>query len=662
MTRQVTHKPSVRAQIITRRAYNRPIDGEPGRFETWNQTVGRVKEHQRWLWERALNRKLKPKERAELAELESLILNRKCSVAGRTLWLGGTEIVKRREASMFNCAFCKVETVFDVVDCAWLLMQGCGVGYLPVIGSLHGFMQPIPTIEVVRSTRKGKGGKDKNCETFENGVWTIQVGDSAEAWSKAIGKLISNKFPARKLVIDFSQIRPPGTRLKGYGWISSGDENIAKAMSAMADILNRRAGRLLSRMNIHDIMNHSGTILSSRRSAEIALFDYGEPEWEEFSTCKRDYWKDDRTKHRSQSNNSNLFWETPSRDELEQYWNIIQSSGGSDPAFINAAAARRRAPYFSGVNPCAEILLANHSFCNLVEIDLAKFVDDFAGLQRAAHVIARANYRQTLVNLNDGILQRVWHENNENLRLCGVGLTGIARRTDLTDYDFRLIRYAAVMGAYSMADELGQRRPANVTTIKPSGTLSKIFDTTEGVHKPLGRFIFNNVVFSKHDELIPHFRRCGYKVAEHYRDKSSVIVSLPVEWSDVPFDDVGGVPVNVESAVSQLNRYRMLMMNYADHNVSITVSYDPSEVPAIIDWLVANWDYYVGVAFVYRTDPTKTAADLGHAYLPQQVVSEATFRAYADNLRPLDVDALETLAADDDFAEPECINGACPVR
>jgi len=43
---------SVRADVVTRRTYNRPDDD--GVFETWEETVDRVVDHQRWLWERAL--------------------------------------------------------------------------------------------------------------------------------------------------------------------------------------------------------------------------------------------------------------------------------------------------------------------------------------------------------------------------------------------------------------------------------------------------------------------------------------------------------------------------------------------------------------------------------------------------------------------------------
>ena len=112
-----------------------------------------------------------------------------------------------------------------------------------------------------------------------------------------------------------------------------------------------------------------------------------------------------------------------------------------------------------------EILLGNKSFCNLSEVDVGKFRGDSAGLRRATHLAARANYRQTCVNLLDGILQEAWHLNNEFLRLCGVGVTGVARRPDMSAYDWSDLQRTATTGAYSMADELGLPRPKNVTTV-----------------------------------------------------------------------------------------------------------------------------------------------------------------------------------------------------
>lgn len=657
-----TSSPSVRSQIITRRTYNRPLNGEGTVFETWEQTVDRVIWHQHWLWTRQLVKsglELSSEEMwSELNELRELMLERKVSMSGRTNWLGGTEVARKREASQFNCAFGYLETVYDCVDALWLLLQGCGVGFKPVIGTLNGFTKKIHNVEVIRSTRTGKGGSPHNKETFVDGVWTIRVGDSAEAWAKSIGKLLAGKRSAHTLVLDFSQIRPEGERLAGYGWISSGDAQIAATYVKIAELMNKRAGQLLTRIDILDLANLMGTILSSRRSAEIAIFSVDEPEWEEFSVAKKDCFSKG-LEHRGQSNNSLLFNSKPSRESLESIFELMVDAGGSEPGFINGEEALRRAPWFKGCNPCVEILLGNKSFCNLTETDLAKFRNDTAGLCRALYLAARANYRQTCVDLRDGILQEAWHLNNEFLRLCGVGLTGIAMRPDLGAEDYEMLRDVAIQGAYSMADDLDCPRPKNVTCIKPSGTLSKVMDTTEGVHKPLGKYILNNVSFSKHDPLVDLLRAANYNVFDHPYSPDAVLASLPVAWDGVKFDKFEGKQVNLESAVDQLERYKLLQTHWTQQNTSVTISYDVSEVSAIIDWLLENWDSYVGVSFLFRTDPTKTAEDLGYPYLPQEVVTKSFYDNYVSRLKPIDIDSANSF---EELQDDECANGVCPVR
>jgi adenosylcobalamin-dependent ribonucleoside-triphosphate reductase len=653
------HQPSLRAQLITRRTYNRPTDNSGKSFESWSDTVERVIGHQKWLWLRAAKESQVGYSGIdeELNELRQLMLDRKVLTSGRTLWLGGTDVAKRREASQFNCSFTYVETVYDVVDVLWLLLQGCGVGFRPIIGTLNGFSKPIPNIEVVRSTRTEKGGNPNNEETFENGIWTIKVGDSAEAWARSIGKLLAGKYPAETLRLDFSEIRPAGERLAGYGWISSGDGAIANAYTHIAALLNRRAGSLLTRIDILDLCNWLGTVLSSRRSAEIALFEVNEEEWEEFAVAKKEWWINNP--QRAQSNNSLLFKHKPSHVELTKIFDMMIAAGGSEPGFINAQAATKRAPWFKGCNPCAEILLGNKSFCNLMEIDVGKFKGDSAGLRRACYLAARANYRQTCVNLLDGVLQEAWHLNNYFLRLCGVGLTGIATRPDLGAYDLLELQRVTTAAAYGMADELGLPHPKNVTTVKPSGTLSKIMDTTEGVHKPLGRYIFNNVNFSKHDPLVALCRSAGYRVFDNPNDPEGVLVTFPVSWDSVPFDRVGDLEVNTESAITQLERYKLYQTNWCQQNVSATISYSADEAPAIVEWLLENWDHYVGVSFLFRADPTKSAKDLGYLYLPQEVVTKEVHDAYAANLLPIDIDQANSF---DELDTQECVGGVCPVK
>ena len=658
---------STRANVVTRRTYNRPKDD--GSFESWEETVGRVIDHQEWLWERAKGQPLGPKELLELEDLRELMLYRMATVSGRTLWLGGTDVSKNREASQFNCSFGRIETVHDVVDAFWLLLQGCGVGFEPVVGTLNGFVKPVE-IEIIRSKKQkgdGKGYERNQTNTYAREgkkVWHMRVGDSAESWAKAIGKIMALKEAVDVVIVDFTEVRAAGIRLKGYGWISSGDETISVAFSKIMELMNKRAGKLLTRIDILDLLNLLGTTLSSRRSAEIALMPVTDPEIDDFITAKKDFWLHGN-EHRQQSNNSIVFHSKPTTWELRYIFDKMVEAGGSEPGFINGEAAKKRAPWFKGVNPCAEIMLGNKSFCNLVEVDWGKFLTDFGNLQRAVYLAARANYRQTCVNLDDGVLQRSWHELNEFLRLCGVGATGIVKFIDhhqgynnLPDM-VKALRSEAQRGAHSMADELGLPRAKAVTTVKPSGTLSKIMDTTEGVHKPLGKYIFNNVTFSKHDEIIPTLRAANYKVIEKPFEPDSVLVTFPVAYEDVKFDEVNGKHVNVESAVSQLDRYKFMMDNYVDHNCSVTISYDPSEIEEIVGWILENWDSYVGVSFIYRNDPTKTAEDLGYAYLPQEVVTQEKYYEYANNLWPVDLSNLKT---DDDLVDEACATGACPIR
>lgn len=658
---------STRAQLVYKRTYARPINEKENIFEDWDETIDRVIDHQKWLWERAKGAELNQEQNRELAKLKMLILERKVSVSGRTLWMGGTNISKTREVSQFNCAALEVRTVYDVVDALWLLLNGVGVGFKPVVGCLTGFNKPIKDVQVIRSQKQiGEKGNPENVETWdaEKKVWVIKVGDSSEAWAKSIGKILAGQYPARKLVLDFSEVRAAGSRLSNYGWISSGDNNISKAFFNIVEILNKKSGSLLTKIDIMDVMNWLGTSLSSRRSAQICFVDYNSNEWMDFAVAKKNYWLTGNPQ-RAQSNNSLMFRNKPSRAELENIFNLMSETGGAEPGIINVCEAERRAPWFTAGNPCFEILLSHAGFCNLCEINLAQFRNNTAGLHEAARLIARANYRQTCVNLQDGILQEVWHLNNQFLRLCGVGLTGIAQRPDMIDYDYRQLERIVTNAAYSMADELDMPRPKNVSCVKPSGSLSKVYDCTEGLHKPLGKYIFNNIVFAKADPLVDKLKKANYNVFDHPNQEGEVLVTFPTSFEDVEFNIVNQyaeneLEVNLESAIAQLNRYKMLQNNWTHHNSSVTISYGLEEVSEIINWLLDNWDNgFVGVSFMYRTDPTKTAEDMGFPYLPQMQVSKKEFEVYKSQLKPISLGQIDSIT---DFIDESCATGVCASR
>jgi len=103
----------------------------------------------------------------------------------------------------------------------------------------------------------------------------------------------------------------------------------------------------------------------------------------------------------------------------------------------------------------------------------------------------------------------------------------------------------------------------------------------------------------------------------------------------------------------------MLQTSWSQQNSSVTISYSLDEVEDIIDWLLTNWDSYVGVSFLYRADPNKTAKDLGYLYLPQEVVTEEAYIEYTARLLPVD---LENTSSFDEIVGDECSTGACPIR
>jgi ribonucleoside-triphosphate reductase len=185
-------------------------------------------------------------------------------------------------------------------------------------------------------------------------------------------------------------------------------------------------------------------------------------------------------------------------------------------------------------------------------------------------------------------------------------------------------------------------------------------DTTEGIHTPLGRYIFNNVNIGKHDPLLSKLKDAGYKVLPNPADKEGVLVTFPVCWEDVDFTEVNGTLVNTSSAIEQLNKYKLVQNNWTQHNTSVTISYSLGEVEQIKDWLLDNWDSYVGVSFIYRTDPIKTAKDLGYLYLPQEVVTKEVFEEYINRLEIVNIN--ESANSFYELESDECLSGVCPVK
>ena len=185
----------------------------------------------------------------------------------------------------------------------------------------------------------------------------------------------------------------------------------------------------------------------------------------------------------------------------------------------------------------------------------------------------------------------------------------------------------------------------------------------------------NNVSFNRKDPVVRKLLDAKYWIFDHPLDPESVLAAMPVPYDDVEFDNVGGHMINRETAVSQLERYRMLNANYVDQNTSITVSYEPREKKSLVDWFDKHWDEYVACSFLFRQDidfaervtdadsywkfQCATANKRSFAYIPQLAVSHEDYENYVGRLGEIDIDQAGSM---DTELEEECKGGACPVR
>lgn len=679
---------NIRGDVIARRTYCRPKDLHFNERESWEEVTERVVSHSRRLWEEAGG----TPDEVELQALSDILITRKLAlVAGRTLWLGGTELAFRRPCCQFNCAFSIIDTIEDSRDIFWLLLNGCGTGFNPRnvgVNCLTSVREDIPLI-IVHSDKDGEyRGRETTELTVTGGQYSISVGDSADGWVEAyhyllkVGDYDRHYEPISTVLLDFSECRGAGEALRGYGWLCIGSEPFANALVRIFNILrgyiepgdyyNREHhtedNLSLTPIQVLDIENSLGEVLSTRRSAQIAQLEYDNPYIEDFIDAKS-HENLDKYPWRMQSNNSVMFYNNAPFEKVEALKERIRIHG-TEPGIINADAAQERAPWFAGLNPCAEILLANKGFCNLVDINLSAFVVDgvldIQALESVIYVMARHNYRQTCVDLRDGILQEEWHSNNQYLRLCGVSLTGFGEH-EPTPFELRRLKRMATLGAYSMATELGMPLPKNITTIKPSGTVSKVMGTSEGIHTPAGRYIFNWVVFNTNDPLVKLVQDANYRTMEHPTLPDTTLVCLPIEFSSDKLDtSEHGFEYDNETVEQQFKRYMTIQHNWCDQNVSNTLYYKPEELDTLFNLVKNHWDDYVAFSFMPRQDLSKSKEQIlkecNAPYLPQELVAEEEYKEYTKDLKPINVFNVNNDGQFDLLDEEGCANGVCPVR
>jgi hypothetical protein len=247
-------------QAVYWRSYNRVIDGKP---ETFLESVDRYVEGLR---------KLGLSEEACL-NLHNQICNLKAFPSGRWMWVGGTPWLEKPAnfIGSYNCVSRQIKTTKDLVSLADMAMMGAGTGAdLSLIGTADPDQYCEEDYSIFRAvmrplnvTTRGKPGTSEYREddtvfcVVENTL-TITVGDSRQGWVLAWWLLIEaaygSHFPFNpgepiNVVIDLSNIRAQGERLKGFGGVAN-PVALAESFERMGAVLSGAVGRRLNTLEV----------------------------------------------------------------------------------------------------------------------------------------------------------------------------------------------------------------------------------------------------------------------------------------------------------------------------------------------------------------------------------------------------------------------------
>lgn len=278
-------------ELVYLRTYSRLK--EDGTQERWHETVRRVVEgcftmQKRHIEEHHLGWSERKAQRSAKI-MYDLMFNMKFLPPGRGLWAMGSPLTmeKNLHAALFNCAFVSTENLDkDLAEPFTFLMDasmlGIGVGF------------------------DTKGAGKLTIRTPAGEPVTYVIPDTREGWVESLKLLLESYFVAhsKPVVFDYSQIRPAGEPIKGFGGVASGPDPLLRLHDDIRRVLDASVGKPISVTNIVDIQNLIGRCVIAgniRRTAEIA---FGEPNDEEFIDLKNYEKNPERAEYGWTSNNS----------------------------------------------------------------------------------------------------------------------------------------------------------------------------------------------------------------------------------------------------------------------------------------------------------------------------------------------------------------------
>ena len=229
---------------------------------------------------------------------------------------------------------------------------------------------------------------------------------------------------------------------------------------------------------------------------------------------------------------------------------------------------------------------------------------------------------------------------------------------------------AAKEESAAYARELGLREPLTVTTVKPSGTISKLFGLTEGAHLPARAWYLRWVQFKGtrepgtdrwtdgSDPLLARYQAEGYPLRELRSFPGMTIVGFPTEPLIVRLGLGEKLVTALEATPAQHYRWLSLLERYwigesRGNQVSYTLKLFTDRVGLDeFRTIVQREQPHVRCCTILPTQPDHV---LGYEYLPEEAISSETFATITTGIRA--ARCSEAV----DMAHLQCANGACPI-
>ena len=252
-----------------------------------------------------------------------------------------------------------------------------------------------------------------------------------------------------------------------------------------------------------------------------------------------------------------------------------------------------------GTNPCGEIILQSKQFCNLSEV-IARADDTEEDLMRKIRIATiLGTYQSTLTYFP--YLSREWRNNCEKERLLGVSLTGqwdckIARQPEILEK----LKKRAIQVNETYAKRFKISQSTCITCVKPSGTVSQMVDCASGMHPRHSPYYIRRVRISTTDSLFKMLKEqgipCFPEVGQTKESVTTYVLEFPVKAPK------GAIFKNDLTALDQLEHWKIVKLNYTEHNPSVTISVSEDEWISVANWVYKNWDIVGGLSFLPRSN------------------------------------------------------------